>query len=91
MKQINEQIQSNVNAQMRSLGQQLPDSVPPLDLAIALAGKEIQERGFDPFPLPASNFTVQSGMVVKLNNGYIEGLSTVHRQVDLFLSSSANL
>ena len=76
---VNEKIQTTINTQMRNLKQQLPDSVPPLELAIAMAGKKIREMGFDPFNVPRSNFTIQSGIVVIVPSGVVEGLSTVHR------------
>lgn len=79
LKQVNEKIQTTMNEQMRSIEQHLPDSIPPLDLAMALAGKKIREENFDPFNLPPSNSTIQTGVVLKLTNGFIRGLSTVHR------------
>ena len=79
LKQINDKILTNVNSEMRSLNQYLPDSIPPLDVAMAVVSSEIKENNMDPFHLPDTNATLQSGVVVKLFNGTIHGLSTLHR------------
>ena len=79
LEQINDKIQTGVNTQMRELEQYLPDSVPPLDLAFAIVRSQIQEYEMDPFSVPEINFTLQSGMTVRLVNGTLHGLSTIHR------------
>lgn len=64
---------------MKELDLLLPDSVPPLDIAMAMVRGEIQDREMDPFVIPESNFTLGSGINVKIFNGTITGLSTIHR------------
>lgn len=66
--------------------QQLPDSVPPLDLAIALAAKKMRDDGMDPFVVPDSTHTIQRGMDVNIYDGRVEGLSTIHRSGDIVLN-----
>ncbi len=79
LEQVNDKIQQTLNTQMRELEQYLPDSIPPLDLAIAVARTQIQDMEMDPFHLPEMNFTLQSGMGLRLMNGTLYGLSTLHR------------
>jgi hypothetical protein len=85
LNQLNDKIQSTVNTQMRSLNTYLPDSIPPLDVAMALVRNQLQENNLDPFQLPEIQTTLQSGVKVKLFNGTIKGLSTIHRNGDVTL------
>lgn len=64
---------------MRKLDQILPDSVTPLDMAIAIGRTQIQENGMDPFEIPKYSTTLGTGVVVKIFNGTLYGLSTIHR------------
>lgn len=66
---------------MRQLEQYLPDSVPPLDMALALARSQIQDMEMDPFNVPDYSTTLKTGVGFKLYNGTIHGLSTVHRSL----------
>lgn len=82
MTQINEKILSNVNTKLKEIDLLLPDSVPPIDIAMAMVRGEIQDREMDPFAIPESNFTLGSGINVKIFNGSIAGLSTIHRYLN---------
>jgi hypothetical protein len=77
--QINDQVQTNVNSQMKKLNHILPDSVAPLDMAMAMGRAEIQENGMDPFEIPEYTSILGTGVVVKIFNGTLHGLSTIHR------------
>ena len=61
------------------MNQILPDSVAPLDMAMALARSEIQDRQMDPFNIPDYSAVTNSGVGVKVYNATLEGLSTIHR------------
>lgn len=84
LEQVNDKIQGTLNTQMKELEQFLPDSIAPLDLAMAIARTQIQDLEMDPFNLPEMNFTLQSGMGLRILNGSIYGLSTLHRYCLLF-------
>lgn len=79
LNQINDQVQTNVNTQMRKFDQILPDSVTPLDMAIAVGRTQIQDGGMDPFSIPEYTNMLGTGVVVKIFNGTLHGLSTIHR------------
>lgn len=64
---------------MKQLEQVLPDSVPPLDMAIALARTQIQDMEMDPFLIPEYNAVLGNGVGIKIFNGTLHGLSTIHR------------
>ena len=87
LNQINEQVQTTVNVQMRQLEQVLPDSVPPLDMAMALARTQIQDMEMDPFLIPDYNALLGNGVGIKIYNGTLQGLSTIHRLKKNFLNS----
>lgn len=79
LNEINDKIQTRLNQQMKELEQYLPDSVPPLDVAMAIVRTQIQDMEMDPFIIPETNFQLKSGVGVKLYNGTIHGLSSIHR------------
>ena len=79
LNQISDKVTTTVNTQMRQLEQILPDSVPPLDMAMALARTQIQDMEMDPFTIPEYNAVTKTGVGVKLLNGKLYGLSTIHR------------
>ncbi|KZS07952.1 Uncharacterized protein APZ42_028321 [Daphnia magna] len=83
LNQINDQVQTNVNTQMRKFDQILPDSVTPLDMAIAVGRTQIQDGGMDPFSIPEYTNMLGTGVVVKIFNGTLHGLSTIHRTGDV--------
>ncbi|XP_046441973.1 uncharacterized protein LOC124192617 [Daphnia pulex] len=84
--QINDQVQTNVNSQMKKLNHILPDSVAPLDMAMAMGRAEIQENGMDPFEIPEYTSILGTGVVVKIFNGTLHGLSTIHRTGDVIFN-----
>ena len=64
---------------MKKLNNIMPDSVAPLDMAMAMGRAEIQENGMDPFEIPEYTTTLGTGVIVKIYNGTLQGLSTIHR------------
>ena len=82
LNEINDKVQTRLNTQMKELEQYLPDSIPPLDMAMALVRTQIQDLEMDPFNIPETNLVLKSGVGVKLYNGTIYGLSSIHRSVN---------
>lgn len=76
---------------MKELEQYLPDSIPPLDMAMALVRTQIQDLEMDPFNIPETNLVLKSGVGVKLYNGTIYGLSSIHRFVSLATTLKSNM
>ena len=74
-------IKGQVNTQMRNLNYQFPDSVPPLDAAIAIARTKIRERNMDPFRVPDITRSMNNGVVLRLYNGTFKGLASLYRCV----------
>jgi len=90
---ILQEIQGNLlgvlNREARSVPQQFPNSINPIDMAIASARNLIRERGMDPFPLP--DYKAESYTTFELTNGVLYGLSTIHRtgQIQIAFEKSA--
>jgi len=76
-------IKGQVNSQMRSLNYQFPDSVPPLDAALATVRSQIREKNMDPFRLPDMIRTLDNGVTLQLYNGTFKGLASIHRSGDI--------
>lgn len=67
----------------------LPNSISPLDMAIAEARKKLRSIGFDPYHLQDYNHTV--GLIsMKLKNTWISGASSFYRVGDIILSLDNN-
>lgn len=67
----------------------LPNSISPLDMAIAEGRKKIRDMGYDPFIVRSYNHSV--GMFsIKLTNTWISGVSSFYRVGDIIASMSNN-
>lgn len=67
----------------------LPNSISPLDMAIAEARKKLRSAGFDPYRLQNYNHTV--GLIaMKLSNTWITGASSFYRVGDIILGLDNN-
>lgn len=67
----------------------LPNSISPLDMAIAEGRKQVREMGYDPFRLPDYNRTM-GVFGMQLSNTWIHGLSTFYRHGDVIASMENN-
>lgn len=72
-------IKGQVNSQMRTINYQFPESVPPLDAALAVARTKIKERNMDPFRLPDVTRSMENGVTLRLYDGIFKGLASIHR------------
>jgi len=76
-------IKGQVNSQMRTINYQFPESVPPLDAALAVARTKIKERNMDPFRLPDVTRSMENGVTLRLYDGIFKGLASIHRSGDI--------
>lgn len=49
LSEVNTNMRSDINKNLRTLKQTFPNSLPPIDLALAAARRMIRENGFDPY------------------------------------------
>lgn len=67
----------------------LPNSISPLDMAIAEGRKRIRDMGYDPFIVRNYNHSV--GMFsIQLSNTWISGISSFYRVGDIIVSMNNN-
>lgn len=67
----------------------LPNSISPLDMAIAEGRKKVREMGYDPYHIPSYNKTVGI-FSISTTNTYITGGSSFYRVGDIVLSMENN-
>lgn len=67
----------------------LPNSISPLDMAIAEGRKKVREKGYDPYIVGSYNHSV--GMfAIQLTNTWISGVSSFYRVGDIIVSMTNN-
>ena len=90
LKLVDDIVKGNVNSQMRNLSYRFPESIPPLDTAMANVRTQIRKRNMDPFHIPALAKTLDNGIVIKLSNGTFHGLASIHRWLHLNVIQNLN-
>lgn len=87
-KQFRAQINGNIEKMLD--GRLLPNSITPLDMAIAEGRKRVREMGYDPLHLPDYNHTV--GIIsAQLSNTWIYGIASFHRVGDMIIAMEDNV
>ncbi|XP_013098614.2 uncharacterized protein LOC106081288 [Stomoxys calcitrans] len=67
----------------------LPNSISPLDMAIAEGRKRVREMGYDPYRLPDYNRTM-GVFGMQLSNTWINGIASFYRHGDVIASMDNN-
>lgn len=79
----------DTNAEKLMGDKMLPNSISPLDMAIADGRKKIRDMGYDPFIVRNYNHSV--GMFsIQLSNTWINGVSSFYRVGDIIASMENN-
>lgn len=87
-KQFRARINENIEKMLE--GRLLPNSITPLDMAIAEGRKRVRELGYDPFHLPDYNHTV--GIIsAHLSNTWIYGIASFYRVGDMVVVMEDNI
>ncbi|XP_037820487.1 uncharacterized protein LOC119609686 [Lucilia sericata] len=86
-KKLREEINNNI---VKLMGDKLlPNSITPLDMAIAEGRKKVREMGYDPYRMPDYNRTV-GVFSMQLSNTWINGISSFYRVGDVVVSMENN-
>ncbi|XP_036328078.1 uncharacterized protein LOC118740587 [Rhagoletis pomonella] len=86
-KKIREEVNGNLE---KVLGdRRLPNSITPLDMAIAEGRKKVREMGYDPYHLPDYNRTAGI-FTFHLLNSWIYGVASFYRVGDMSVSMQNN-
>ncbi len=68
-----------LNKQGRSIPQQFPNSINPVDMFFVVARNQIRDQLLDPFPIPEYHLNSWSSGNFQLTSGVLHGLATIHR------------
>lgn len=79
---INGNVRGNVNDHLKKLKVMFPNSIPPLDLAIAEARKFVRNNDFDPYFVPDYQYAT-SIYSVDITHNVVMGLSSFYRVGDV--------
>lgn len=78
LREVNTNIRGDVNKHIRSLPQRFPNSISPLDMALAEGRRYVREMGYDPHLFPDYNYTV--GIFrIDLTHSWVSGISSFYR------------
>ncbi|XP_037957650.1 uncharacterized protein LOC119687420 [Teleopsis dalmanni] len=86
-KQLREEINKNIGKLMGD--RLLPNSITPLDMAIAEGRKKVRMMGYDPYHLPDYNRTVGI-FSMQLSNTWISGIASFYRVGDIIVAMKNN-
>ncbi|EDV57623.1 uncharacterized protein LOC6542394 [Drosophila erecta] len=80
LQEADKKLRSEINVMIqKTLGdRRLPNSITPLDSAIAMARKMVRQKGYDPYHLPDVNRTM-GVFSVQLAHTWINGISSFYR------------
>ncbi|XP_068145990.1 uncharacterized protein [Drosophila tropicalis] len=80
LQEADKQLRGEINANIEKLmgDRRLPNSITPLDSAIAEARKKVRAMGYDPYHVPDMNRTV-GVFSVQLSQTWINGISSFYR------------
>lgn len=91
LKDAYEKIRTEVDANLAKLAGdfRFPNSITPLDMAIAELRKRVRDMGYDPFMVKNYNHTV-GFFSTKLRRTWISGGSSFYRVGDIVISMDNN-
>ncbi|XP_075216482.1 uncharacterized protein LOC142321885 [Lycorma delicatula] len=90
LEEVNAKIRGRVNNNMRQMKQTFPNSIPPLDLAIAEGRKYVRKMGYDPYKI--SDYTQSLGFIgFYVTNTWLTGLSSFYRVGNVTASVENNI
>ncbi|XP_030373338.1 uncharacterized protein LOC115623229 isoform X2 [Scaptodrosophila lebanonensis] len=91
LQEADKQLRGEINTNIEKLmgDRRLPNSITPLDMAIAEARKKVRANGYDPFHLQDLNRTM-GVFSVQLVNTWINGISSFYRVGDVIAAMENN-
>lgn len=87
---VNKYIRGDVNKKLQTLKQTFPNSIAPIDFAIAKGRRFVRELGYDPYRIPDishENWMFQT----KFNKIWVSGLSSFYRTGDITIRMENNI
>lgn len=88
--EVNTNIRGDVNKHIRALPQTFPNSISPLDMALAEGRRHVREMGYDPYHLPDYNYT--AGIFrIDLTHSWVSGMSSFYRVGNVSVTMEDNI
>ncbi|KAF4514092.1 UNVERIFIED_CONTAM: hypothetical protein B566_EDAN019011 [Ephemera danica] len=78
LNELNTRLLAAINENIKKIPQRFPNSIPPLDMAIAVFRGDIRTRGYDPFHVENA-IQEWGGASVSMNNIWVTGLASFYR------------
>lgn len=90
LKEVNQNLRGDINKNIEKIPQRFPNSIAPLDMAIADARKMVRDMGYDPYNVPNYNYT--TGLFnIYLTHVWVTGLSSFYRQGNVTVTMEDNI
>lgn len=90
LREVNTNIRGDVNKHIRALPQRFPNSISPLDMALAEGRRYMREMGHDPHLFPDYNYTV--GIFrIDLTHSWVSGISSFYRVGNVTVTMEDNV
>jgi hypothetical protein len=90
LREVNTNIRGDVNKHIRALPQRFPNSISPLDMALAEGRRYMREMGHDPHLFPDYNYTV--GIFrIDLTHSWVSGISSFYRVGNITVTMEDNV
>jgi hypothetical protein len=90
LSEVNTNVRGDLNKHIRALPQRFPNSISPLDMALAEGRRQVREMGYDPYHLPDYNYTV--GIFhVDLTHSWVSGISSFYRVGNVSVTMEENI
>lgn len=90
LSEVNTNVRGDVNKHIRALPQRFPNSISPLDMALAEGRRHVREKGYDPHHFPDYNYTV--GIFrVDLTHSWVSGISSFYRVGNISVTMEENI
>lgn len=89
LKEVNTNIQTDLNKILSRMKRAFPNSIPPLDLFVAEGRKYVRDSGFDPFPV--EDYKYSAGLfTVNIRDIWLSGLASFYRTGNMTIAIRMN-
>lgn len=90
LSEVNTNVRGDLNKHIQALPQRFPNSISPLDMALAEGRRQVREMGYDPYHLPDYNYTV--GIFhLDLTHSWVSGISSFYRVGNVSVTMEDNI
>lgn len=88
---VERKIRGELNRQGRSVPQQFPNSIHPIDMFLSSARIYVREKGLDPFPIPDNHLASWRYGNFEISSVILHGLASLHRTGPVVVTFEENV